>query len=127
MNTSDYLQSRKIFFKQWKRTSWAVFASLKMVVHNCCTNISSFKDSLMKQQGADRSELVKLSIDIDSLLESDYIESLWKEKFLLTCLFLKMTPFKLMKEVSMMLLSSYYISLLTNSKKSVGIFYTSII
>ena len=126
MRKQTTYQTRKIFFKQWKRTSWAVFASLKVVVHNCCKNISSFKDSLMKQQGADRSELMNLSDRIDTLLELEPDIEFLEKELLLEYLSPKISTSTITKEVSL-LLSSYYTSLLTNSKKSVGIFYISVI
>lgn len=61
--------TKKILFKNWTRNSWAVFASLKIVVHNHCTKISSFKDSLMKQQGANRSEFISLFYKPNEQLE----------------------------------------------------------
>ncbi len=118
-------KNHKISFKRWKRTSWAVFASLKVVVHNCCTRIASFKDSLLKQQGSDRSELVSLSIDIDPTLESEDIGVFWEdEQLLLEYSLPKITPTKPTKEVSMILLFYSYISLSTKLILSVGIFHT---
>ncbi len=102
-----YQQKRKISFRRWKRTSWAVFASLKIVVHNCCTRISSFKDSLLKQQGSNRSELVSLSINIDTILESEDMQIPWEEQLLLEYFLSKITSAKVMKEVFMILLSNY--------------------
>ena len=108
-----YQRNQKIFFKQWSRTAWAVFASLKVVVHNCCTKISSFKDSLMKQQGINKSEWDILSMKIDTLLDLESTTIPWEENLFLIFFFPKLTSSKVMKEVSMTLLSSNYIPLLT--------------
>lgn len=117
-------QNRKISFKRWRRTSWAVFASIKVVVHNCCTRISSFKDSLFKQQGTSRLELVSQCIESDTELEFEDIGIPWEEEFLtLYSLPIIINTTKIVKEASMILLSSYYISLPTK-KMSVGIFYS---
>lgn len=92
----------RISFKRWRRTSWAVFASLKIVVHNCCTRLASFKDSLLKQQGANKSELVSLLLNLDTSFESEDVGVFWEEEqFLLKYTLLRIVPVNAMKEVSM--------------------------
>ena len=123
-------QKHKIFFKKWTRTSWAVFASLKVVVHNCCTKISSFKDSLMKQQGANKSELLNMSTDINLILglQSEDIEVPWQEELLLNYSaprVISATTMTIKKKKTFSLY--HYISLSIHSNVLMGIFYTSII
>lgn len=110
MKRQTTYQSRKIFFKQWRRTSWAVFASLKVVVHNCCTKISSFKDSLLKQQGANRTESISLFDQRDTISEIAYMEVPWEEESFLKISLLDIIITKTIetKEVLVTLLSNYH-------------------
>ena len=72
-------QDRKISFKRWTRTPWGVFTSLKVVVHNHCVKISSFKDSLLKQQGTNKSEVSQLYYETDILFDFIDIGVPWDE------------------------------------------------
>lgn len=100
---------RKILFKRWTRTPWAVFTSLKVVVHNHCTKISSFKDSLLKQQGANRSDSISLFDELDTMSEFAAKEVPWDEELCLNNLFLERNTTNTieMKEAQEALLYNY--------------------
>ena len=138
MKKQSTYQIHKVSFKRWKRTSWAVFTSLKVVVHNCCTKISSFKDSLLKQQGTNKSELVSssaesgavelvsLSAESGAILELENIGLLRQEEFLLEGSLLQAVSVEVLTEVHVILLPNYYTSLSITPRVSVGIFYAPI-
>lgn len=111
MRIKNTYQNRKILFKRWTRTPWAVFTSLKIVVHNHCTKISSFKDSLLKQQGTNRSESVSLSDEIDTVSELAAMEVPWDDELLIKLPVSKILAIKaiVIKEVATILLSNYHI------------------
>lgn len=121
-----YQQSHKISFKKWRRTSWAVFASLKVVVHSCCTRISSFKNSLLKQQGASRNEIIKLNRDANTLAELEDLKIPWLEILLNKLRILEILQIKITAATFKVALPCFYISLLTKLRMSVGIFYTQL-
>lgn len=104
MKNKNTYQSRKVLFKKWTRTSWGVFASLKVVVHNHCTRISSFKNTLFKQQGADhRFQFANLFNDIDTISEYEYAEVHWEEELLAVYPLYEIVPVKFMREAPMAL------------------------
>ena len=63
------IHPRRFWFSNWTRKSWAVFNSLKVVVHNILTRFASFKDTLLKQPGANRNEIIQQIKEIGTLDE----------------------------------------------------------
>ena len=110
MKIKNKYKSCKILFKRWTRTRWAVFTSLKIVVHNHCTKTSSFKDSLFKQQGANRTESINLFDERDTMSEFAAMEVPWEEESFLKISLLDIITTKTIetKEVLVTLLSNYY-------------------
>lgn len=58
----------KVWFARWAKTPWAVFNSLRVVVHILCVNITAFKDTLLHQLGIDKqtsySKKTQLAFDL---------------------------------------------------------------
>lgn len=85
MRKVNKIQNRRIWFARWAKTPWAAFSSLCRVVHILYMNISSFKNTLLQQQGVVKDELLQIlkqefsseDDDDDLLLQDLFLISLF--------------------------------------------------
>lgn len=61
-------KAQQVWFARWRKTPWAVFRSLGMVVHIQNMAVSSFKDSLLQQPGSSKQDALRL-FRLDELLD----------------------------------------------------------